>query len=268
MTEFVQRRPGVYLLILVAVNILLISIQVRSEEGHLLLRSWGLRVFTPIASTLHFVTQAMEDVAERYAFLRNTEKENQRLREENARLKVELDQLRGLKSAVTRTSDYRLVSDQYLFETRVAGIIWKSAPFYAQRVLINAGTRQGVKKDAAILTPAGVVGRVLVTSPSGSEVELITNAGAAAGAMLRDSRLQGVVQGDGSTLLGWNFIPNYENVEVGEVVYTSGTDKIYPKGLPIGQVIQSEKSSLIYREIVVQPFVDFARLEEVMVVAR
>jgi len=84
--------------------------------------------------------------------------------------------------------------------------------------------------------------------------------------MLQDSRLQGVVQGDGSVTLKWNFIPNYESVEVGDIVYTSGTDRLYPKGFPIGTVVQSRKGGTVYREIQVEPFVDYLRLEEIMVV--
>jgi rod shape-determining protein MreC len=97
-------------------------------------------------------------------------------------------------------------------------------------------------------------------------VELITNDGAAAGAMLENSRLQGVIQGDGSDILRWNFIPNYESVEVGAIVYTSGTERMYPKGYPIGKVIQSTKGLSVYRDIRVKPFVDYLRLEEIMVV--
>ena len=95
---------------------------------------------------------------------------------------------------------------------------------------------------------------------------MITNAGAAAGAMLEDSRLQGVVQGNGSTTLRLDFIPNYEQVEVGDIVYTSGTDRIYPKGLPIGRVITSGRGPAIHRDIELAPFVDYLRLEEIMVV--
>lgn len=268
MTEFVQRKPFVFLIVLVAANLFLLSVQVRNEEGRLLLRSWQLWVFSPVASALNLVGDGVENTTERWIVLWNAERENKRLRAENARLQLEVNQLRSLRSLISRTEDFELVRDQYLFDTAVAAIIWKSAPFYSHRLLINAGTREGVHKDSAILTAAGIVGRVWATSPFSAEVELLTNAGAAAGGMLQDSRLQGVIQGDGSSLLHWNFIPNYEKVEVGDIVYTSGTDKIYPKGLPIGRVIRSEKSSMIYREIVVKPLVDYSRIEEIMVVLK
>ncbi len=266
MSEFIQKRPLVVFFVLVVVNMFLLSVQVRNQEGRILLRSWGLLIFSPLASALHFTTQSIENATERYLLLYGAREENRRLRAENSLLQVELAQLRGMQSALSRIRPYHLAQEQYLFDTLLASIIWKSAPFHSQRVWLNVGTRHGVEKNSAVISSSGLVGRIWATSPFSAEVELITNAGAAAGAMLNDSRLQGVIQGDGSNFLRCNFIPNFEKVEVGAVVHTSGTDRIYPKGLPIGRVIQSEKTKMSYREIRVEPFVDYYRLEEALVV--
>ena len=266
MSSLVQKKPLILLLTLVLTNILLLSLQVRSQEGRLLFRSWGLLIFSPVASSLHYLVNGMQSVAKDYLVLYNLRDENKRLQTENGHLKVELTQLKGLKALVARSQPYRLAQKHYVFDSILSGVIWKTAPFHSHRLLINAGTRDGLKKDAAVITPEGIVGRVWVTTPFSAEVEPITNAGAAAGALLEDSRLEGVVQGTGSMLLKWNFIPNYERVEIGDVLYTSGTDKIYPKGLPIGQVVKSETGAKLYRDIVVRPFVDYSRLEETLVV--
>ena len=266
MNGLVQRRPFVSFLTLILANLLLLSAQVRNEEGRLLLRSWGLLAFTPVVSGLHYLTDGIQKAAQRYLLLYDLQGEYQRLRTENLRLKVEVGQLRELKSLVVRSQHYQRVQEQYVFDTILAGVIWKSAPFYSQRFLINAGGRNGLKKDTAVITEEGIVGRVWVTTPLSAEVEPITRDGAAVGAMLKDSRLQGVIQGNGSTLLEWNFIPNYEKVEVGDIAYTTGTDKIYPKGLPIGRVVRSKKGAMVYRDIQVRPFVDYSRLEEILVV--
>ena len=147
----------------------------------------------------------------------------------------------------------------------VAGVVWNGFPSSPGRILINAGKRHGVMEDAAVLTPEGVVGRVRTSSALGAEVELLTRAGAAAGALRRDSRLQGVIQGNGSTLLELTFIPHYESVSVGDTVFTSGMDQIYPKGLPIGRIVLAEEGSGVDRRILVRPFVDYNRIEEVIV---
>ena len=266
MIALLQRKPFFPLAFLLFANLLLLSVQVRNTEGRLLLRSGSLLLFTPIASTVHFVVDGVTGAVKQYALLYGAQKENILLREENARLGVELAQLRGIKSLVSRREEGPMLEEQFLFDTFLAPVIWKSPPFYAHRLVINAGSLKGIRKDDAVITPQGIVGRVWATTPFTSEVELITNDSAAAGAMLEDSRLQGVIQGDGSLTMTWNFIPNYESVEVGDIVYTSGTDRLYPKGFPIGRVVQSRKGVTVYRDIQVEPFVDYLRLEEIMVV--
>jgi rod shape-determining protein MreC len=267
-TQSLLSRPRLTLACLLVVNLLLLSVQVRTQEGRLLIRSASLWVFTPLSASLHFATTGIRDGVRQYFILHEAERENQVLRAENQRLQVELHQLRGLRNLMMRLEDYQHLQEQYSFHTTVAGVVWKSAPFYSHRLFINAGTRQGVTRNTAIIAAEGIVGRVWSITPLSAEVELITNAGAAAGGVLGDTGLEGVVQGDGSTLLSWNYIPNFESVSVGDIVYTSGSDQIYPKGLPIGRVISSRKGSMTYREIELEPFVDCSRLEEVMVVRR
>ncbi len=266
MIALLQRKPFAPLAILLLANLLLLSVQVRNAEGRLLLRSGSLLLFTPIASTVHFMVDGVTGAVKRYALLYSAQRENLLLREENARLGVELAQLRGIDSLISHREDGPMLQEQFLFDTFPVPVIWKSPPFYAHRLVINAGSLQGIRKDDAVITPQGIVGRVWATTPFTSEVELITNDSAAAGAMLEDSRLQGVTQGDGSVTLKWNFIPNYESVEVGDIVYTSGTDRLYPKGFPIGRVVRSRKGGTGYRDIQVEPFVDYLRHEEIMVV--
>ncbi|MDA2934490.1 rod shape-determining protein MreC [Acidobacteria bacterium AH-259-D05] len=266
MIALLQRKPLIPLALLLFTNLLLLSVQVRNQQGRLLIRSLSLVVFTPIASTVHLLTDGITGAVMQYALLYRAQEENLNLRAENARLGVELAQLRGIKALLSHRDGDGTLQRQFLFDTLLAPVIWKSPPFYAHRLVINGGSRHGVRKDDAAIVPEGIVGRVWTTTPFTSEVELITNDGAAAGAMLEVSRLQGVIQGDGSDILRWNFIPNYESVEVGEIVYTSGTDRMYPKGYPIGKVIKSQKGPAVYRDIQVKPFVDYLRLEEIMVV--
>jgi rod shape-determining protein MreC len=265
-TQSLLSRPRLTLTCLLLVNLLLLSVQVRSEEGRLLIRSWSLWMFTPLAAGLNLALDGVQEGARKYVFLHNTERENQLLKAENNRLTVELHQLRGLRELTLRVEDYRLLQEQYLFETIAAGVIWKSAPFYSHRLFINIGSRQRIVRSTAVIASEGIVGRVWSSTPFSAEVELITNAGSAAGGVLGNSGLEGVVQGDGSSILSWNYIPNFEDVSVGDIVYTSGTDQIYPKGLPIGRVISSRKGPMTYREIELEPFVDYSRLEEVLVV--
>lgn len=264
MIESAERRPILVLLTLTLLNLLLVSVQIRSPEGRTLLRSWALLVATPFVTAIDFGIDGVSNAANRYLLLVGTEAENEQLREENERLRLELAQMSNVRQMVERSRFFGPVRDQLQFETLLAGVIWRS-DLYTRRIVINAGTGSGVDYDSAVVTSQGIVGRVLAATPFSAEVELITNAGAAAGAVLDPSRLQGVVEGSGGRLLTLNFIPNSEIVEPNQLVYTSGADRIYPKGLPIGRVVQAARGGT-YQQIRVEPLVDFSRLDEVMVV--
>jgi rod shape-determining protein MreC len=267
MTDFTQRRPVVSLLLLLLLNLFLLSVQVRDEQGRLLLRVLGIALFSPPANALNFVVRQTRDGFGRFLWLWKAEKRNRKLERENARLKLELQQLRALEGMVRRTESFQRMRDQYSFEVVMASVIWRNAPLYSHHILINVGSRDGVSKDAAVIAPEGVVGRVVVVTPFDAEVELLTDQTAAAGVLLLKSRLQGIVQGTGAKQLRLSFIPSSEPLADGELVYTSGTDRVYPKGLPVGKVISAKKDG-IYQKILVASEVDFQRLEEVMVVLR
>ncbi|HUG44681.1 MAG TPA: rod shape-determining protein MreC [Acidobacteriota bacterium] len=265
MREIRRRTPFLPFVLLALLHILLISIQVRSPEGRTFLHSAGVLALTPLAASADFVADFAGRLFSRYVFLLRTEEENQRLRAELARLKVENAALEGMRAMLERSRSHDLLRLQFQFDLLPVGIIWKSPPFFANRVIINAGSLAGVRKDAAVITPDGAVGRIFAITPFSSEVELLTNPNAAAGVVMGDSGLQGVAQGSGGGLLQVSFIPNTEAVETGALVYTSGADRIYPKSIPVGRVVRSERGS-VYREILVQPAVDFSRVQEVLVV--
>jgi len=268
MTTEMVRRPVVPLVLLVFFNLVLLSLQVRDEQGQTRLMGWLLWLRAPVSLALQSTTGFIQSAGRRYVLLYGAAEENRELRAETQRLRVEVARLRGLESLFARMPDYDSMRAHYDFETRLAAVIWKSPPFQSHHIVISAGSRHGVHPDCAVISSRGVVGRVLTGNAISSDVELLTNPGAAAGGMLADSRLQGVLQGDGSRILRWRYIPSYEEVEVGDVVYTSGSDRIYPKGIPIGRVVVSQRGRKVYRDIDVEPFVDHLRLEEVLVVTK
>jgi rod shape-determining protein MreC len=265
MTEFTQRRPVFSLLVLVLINLFLLSIQVRDSEGRLLLRSIGITLLAPPAEVVNYAFSRISDGLYRYVWLVGVEERNRELEKENVTLKLDLWRLRSLQTMVEHTDRFKWIESRYSFETLLASVIWRNVPLYSQRVFISVGTAQGVTTDCAIIAAEGVVGRVFAPSLYQAEVELLTDQNAAAGAVLFHTRLHGIVQGMGGETLSLNFISSSETVPDGELVYTSGTDRIYPKGLPIGTVMSSRKEG-IYQSILVRPQVDLSRLEEVMVV--
>ncbi len=261
-----HNRAFGWLIGLLLFHLLLLSVQVRTEQGHLLLRSIGLTLLAPLASSIQFLTSSSSDFLDRYVFLMNAEREKRRLEEENKQLRLDLHQLRDLVALMPQTADFLALQASRSFETVPADVVGKAPPFVEFHLLINVGTGSGVRRDCAVITPEGIVGRVVSAGPFTAEVELVTNQLAAAGGRLERSRVEGVVLGDGVRFLQLDYIPISQPVEVGEPVVTSGTDRIYPRGIPIGTVESVSRGGPIYQTILVRPAVDLTRLEQVLVV--
>ncbi len=131
---------------------------------------------------------------------------------------------------------------------------------------IGKGTTSGLRPDMAVLSPEGVVGRVIVPSARAAKVQLLIDRNAAAGALVERTRAQGVAMGRGEETLQLDYVLGTSDVKVGDVVVTSGIDGIYPKGFVIGRIDYVERTGGAYRQIRIQPAANFMSLEDVLVV--
>ncbi len=131
---------------------------------------------------------------------------------------------------------------------------------------VNRGSRDGIHRDMGVITPDGVVGKILAVYPDASQVLLLGDKESGVGALLADTRTQGPVRGTGEPQLSLDYISNDEKVSIGEAVLTSGQDRIFPKDLPVGTVVEAtpdHKSP--FMNIRVKPAAHLDRLEEVMI---
>jgi rod shape-determining protein MreC len=139
-------------------------------------------------------------------------------------------------------------------------------------VTIDKGSSDGVKPNMAVISAAGVIGRVIgPLAAHAARVQLLIdhNGPAAAGAMTERTRAGGMVVGkEGDPPLRMDFVSNLADVKPGDVVVTSGADGIYPRGFRIGSVEHSERGEGLSLTITVRPSVDFRALDEVLVVLR
>jgi rod shape-determining protein MreC len=118
----------------------------------------------------------------------------------------------------------------------------------------------------AVISPTGVVGRVIMPTSRASKLQLLIDRNAAAGALIERSRAQGVVVGTGTDQLRMDYVSGTADLKVGDRVVTSGIDGIYPKGFVIGQIESIQRGAGEFSGITVRPAVDFSGLESVLVV--
>jgi rod shape-determining protein MreC len=158
------------------------------------------------------------------------------------------------------------------FRKRLAGdmqpatVVGRDATGLARTLTIDRGERDGVVKGAAVLAPGGIVGQVFLASAHAARVLLITDHNSGVDAIVQRTRARGIVEGTVTEGCGLKFVKRTEDLQPGDVVVTSGVDGIFPRGLPIGQLTSVDKRGQgLFQYAAVRPFVDFDRLEEVVV---
>ncbi|HEV2488195.1 MAG TPA: rod shape-determining protein MreC [Candidatus Acidoferrales bacterium] len=260
-----RQRPLALLVAVVLAQILLLAFQIKRERDVSLIRVWSVELLTPLESAGTYVISKVSGIWTGYIGLRHTETENQRLRAELARLQLSNQQLEGQAAEAARLA--RLLGfrqENPGVQMVVAEVIGASADSSSHTIFINRGDREGLRRNMAVITPDGVVGKISEVSPHVAQVLLITDKESGVGALLADSRAHGVIDGTGEPLLQMEFVRGEEKVSLGEKIVTSGEDRIFPKDLPLGTV-ESTKAGLPFQMIQVDPAAHLDRLEEVFV---
>lgn len=193
------------------------------------------------------------------------------LKKENERLSLENQALREYKAEARRLKQILEFKDASLdsYDLLAASVIARSPNNWNKTLVINRGSKNGIEKDMAVISPDGLVGRVGSVSKNSAHISLITDREVAVGVILQESReTSGIVEGMGdSGLLRMIDIPYYSSIEKGYRVVTSGLSLTYPSGIDIGVIdgISREPNGLLL-SATVKPAVDFNKLEEVLVI--
>ena len=246
-------------------HIVLISAQVTTDRGVPMLEAVTFGVFAEVQRGASSVIGGVRTSWGDYLALQSVRSDNERLQQEIGQLHVTLQQERALAQQSRTLQALLELRSQAPLTTAAAGVIASSASPDFRTLTIDKGSEDGLRPDMAVISPAGVVGRVITPSSRAAKVQLLIDRNAAAGALVERSRAQGVVEGTGGDLR-LNYVSGTADIIVGDVVVTSGIDGIYPKGFVIGQIESIERAGGGYGAIVVRPSVAFASLESLLVV--
>lgn len=208
----------------------------------------NLRNYRSLQRRLTELERIVESLSVENLRLQEVERENQRLRE-------------LLEFAETRPS-FELQGGQI-----IARVIGQNATNFLNVVMIDLGSRHGIRVGMPVVNEQGLVGRISEVTETTSKVLLITDSSSTVNAILQSSRLTGVISGTPGSHPVIGFLPQGTEIGVGEVVLTSGMGGNFPKGIHIGQVVEVRQRDVnVFQEAVVRPTVNFGQLEEVMVV--
>ena len=261
-----SRHKSIFLLAgVVLLQILLLALQIKRDSEGRLIRVWTVGAFSPFERAGNHGIGHLRETWRHYFALQNTSRENEQLRRENDELKMQVNQLQSKASEADRLA---LLLNFHKSHENVpmlgARVIATSAGTASATIMLDRGSKDHIKKNMGVITPEGVVGKVVEVYDNTSEVLLLTDKDSGVGAMLGNSRVQSPVGGAGEPLLVMKYVANDDVVNVGERVVTSGMDKIFPRDLPIG-TITDIKPGNPFKTIRIRPLANLERLEEVIV---
>jgi rod shape-determining protein MreC len=262
----IRQRAGTLFLVVAVGHLILISAQVNSRAGVPLLEVAVFGVFSEIQRAASGTVGAIDSVWRNYVGLRQAARENEDLRRRVAALQLALQEERVRSERSARLEALLQMPARRALQTVGADVIGGGVTPDVRTVTIDKGSRDGLHEDMAVLSAAGVVGRVTIAGAHASEVQLLVDRNAAAAALVARTREEGVVVGTGENLLRMDYVASSADVQRGDDILTAGIDGIYPKGLVIGKVESVEKAAGSYKAIRVRPAVAFSALEEVLVV--
>ena len=266
MATQLTQRPLIVLAAVVVLQIILISAQVRTTAGIPFIQVVTFGAFAEIQRGMMSGIDGVRSVWSGYVALRDAQTENEQLRQEVRTLQVRLQEERAEAQRAESLRQLLELRQRAGVETVAAEVIAGPARSDFRDMTIDKGSLEGVGRDMAVISPAGVVGRVILSSPRAARVQMLIDLNAAAGAMIERTRVQGLVVGGQGATLRMQYVPSTAEVTAGDRVVTSGIDKVYPKRFVIGTVSSVARGAGTFHELTIQPAVDFTRLEEVLVV--
>lgn len=262
------RRPGVTLLVILGLNFAGLTFQTRTES-ELPVRQAFTTVF---GGAQQFLAAARRTTGAWVGVVRDIEgirSERATLESRLARVEWELTVARGqLARARGMTElDWEALA---LGEPVAAEIVGVSASPLDRTVTLNRGSSHGVTRNGPVMAEGGLVGRIIHVGSRYSQVELITSSSAGVASLTAESRVRGILRGArvreaGGADLELDYVSVGQGVEVGELVISSGLDRLYPKGLVVGRVARVRWGTGMLLDVGVEPAVDFDRIERVFV---
>ena len=265
MDSLINRYRNITVLVLVILaQLVLLAVQVKNDQDVRMIRVWAVTAVTPLARVIEGARSRLFGVLNEYILLKTAQEENRRIRSDLDRLKMENLFLKSELAMADRAKALSAFQSRTPSRTLAARVIATGASAGSKLVFLDQGSLNGVQRGMGVVTPDGIVGKVLAAYPTAAEVLLVTDADFAAGVISQKNHVRGTLKGQGFANCKMDYVPNEEKIEAGEVLFTSGDDRIFPKGFPAA-VVRVVRAGSQFKEIFVEPSGLRHGLEEVLI---
>jgi rod shape-determining protein MreC len=277
---FVRYRNLLVLLLLLIVQIIGLAVQVRrnaggknvydpaDSSGVRLIRLWANAAVSPPERAVQTSKTGVGSIWENYFALRNVRQENKDLQATVDRLRLEQAALLEDARQGQRLQQMLGFEEKYLYATLPAQVIGTSGSDQSWVFTINKGDKEGLKRDMAVISGDGIVGKVREVFPHTAQVLEINDQSSGAGVILEQTRIRGILRGNAQGQPQIVGIISDNRIKPGEKVLTAGGDQIFPRGLQVGVVdrVLPDPDRDGFIRVIVKPAVNLDRLDEVLVI--
>jgi rod shape-determining protein MreC len=259
-------KPIALFLCLILLALVCTTLKTRFTSSTSVFESLAMSVVMPLQEAIDDLAQGVRNFWTSYLDLLHVRAENVRLRQEVDELQGKLYRYEEAVLQQQRLRELLAFRSQEFPNPVMAEVIGIDPSQWAEAVTVNKGSRDTLRKDIAVVTPQGLVGRTVEVAPHYATVLLITDRRSAVDALVQRTRARGIVVGKSRRLCELRYVDFHEDIRPGDMIISSGLGAVYPKGLLIGTVTSvRQKSYGLFHEVEVKPAVDLIKLEEVLV---
>ncbi|CCO07678.1 rod shape-determining protein MreC [Desulforamulus hydrothermalis] len=271
MPRFVSYKNFFLLTVLVGVTLLVMRFTHLERPRLTPLEAAVKDSLAPVQGVLMKMAGTLRNGTQFIVSLGRLEEENKELKEQVSLLKGRLYLQEELKQENKRLKELLQYKDRYQqnFSVKTAAVIGRDPGNWFGVVTLNKGSKDGILKNMPVVTPAGLVGKIVAVSATTAQLMLITDPRSGVGAMVQETRIPGVLEGStaGSEETRLIHVPKDTELANGQTIITSGIGGTFPKGIPIGKITAvSDEPTGLFKTATVVPFADLHRLEEVLVI--
>lgn len=228
-----------------------------------------VEITAPFQKIISRTVEFTEGIWLKYFYLVDLQQENAVLKEEIRKLRLEKTQYLDLLATNRRLQRLLKFKETINHPVLAVQVIGRDPSGWFKSVIIDKGSNSGLKVNMPVVNANGVVGRLVSVSPNYAKVLLIIDQNSAVDGIIQRSRERGIVKGASSELCRLDYVIKTGDVVPGDKVMTSGLGGVFPKGIPVGEVVTvRSRPGELFKDIVVKPYVDFSKLEELLLILR
>lgn len=271
MGSFKRYRDIAVVVLLLAVPFFFLRASVRRPEDMNAIDRALMAVAAPLEYVAAVLARGVSRIVSGYVYLLDVKEDNNRLDFENARLRAKLRELES-EEAENRRLRRLLGLREAIPEETVSGVVVAkdTTEYFRVAHVVLDSPAAGLRNNLPVVTLDGTVGTVLRVAGDKVDVQLTVDSGFGVDVVVERTGARGFVRGTGNRKryeVRVEYVQRTDEVDVGDLLLTSGVGCRFPKGIPVARVTRVVRREFgIYQEVEAEPTVDYSRLEEVLIV--